>query len=126
MLPEPTLETIYSKVGLERATSQLVLARLGSSRLYFLLGRAVFLLARFGSSQIVISSWLGEPKRADLFYIKTSEIYACKMYELYFYLNFHTFIKNFGTFQEVFYKNVGSFWLELNFLWLVLARAKYF
>ena len=48
------------------------------------------------------------------------------MYELYFYLNFRAFIKIFGTFQEVFYKNVGSFWLELNFLWLVLARAKYF
>ena len=29
-------------------------------------------------------------------------------------------------FQQVFYKSNGSFWLELNFLWLVLARAKYF
>ena len=88
MLPEPTLETIYSKVGLERATSQLVLARLGSSRLYFLLGRAVFLLARFGSSQIVISSWLREPKRANFFYIKTIEKYDCENHVMWYNLHF--------------------------------------
>ena len=48
------------------------------------------------------------------------------MYELYFYLNFCDFIKILAHFSKYSIKNVGSFWLELNFLWLVLARAKYF
>ena len=51
--------------------------------------------ACFGSSQIVISSLLGEPKQADLFYIKTSEIYALTL----FLFEFLQFYQNFGSFQ---------------------------
>ena len=41
-------------------------------------------------------------------------------------MNFCDFIKILAHFSKFSIKNVGSFWLELNFLWLVLARAKYF
>ena len=55
------------------------------------------------------------------------------MYELYLYLNFLTFIKkvllptqmqeNFGSYQLVFEKNIGSFWLEPK-AYFGSARAK--
>ena len=95
-----------------------IIARGGKSQLVLARPSCVF----SGSSQIVISSWLGEPKRADLFYIKKVK----SMHAKYFYLNFCDFIKILAHFSKFSIKNVGLFWLELNFLWLVLARAKYF